>query len=544
MANSYKFDEIFTKDQTVVVSVRDNESVSPEDIIDEIEKKCGVGAVMACVPKIGTGFEVVLKERKFVGDVSDDLSIKGKQIKVKELTSRIKIVSIINLSMYVSNEEIIDRFKKIGVEIISEIKKRKMPSRTTVYDGTRIFKAQLPPTLASIPYSMKFSVDSKETAYYRVVHNDQVKVCSGCFSTDHIYKNCPEFRCYNCGEQGHIGRHCPENRCKDCGYFKTDCRCRKKRYWGDGFGSDVKRPYFGNRQSFTADVHDTGRSDDRHNDDDDPWGEKSDTNQNENVMEGDTEDVDDNNTQEREKDRDDGGDDDDEDVDDDDDDDDDEDDDDEMEQEDNGDVAENDGDEIVDDVMEPTQNGSQIEDVEEDERVDDKDAEKDEQNCEKIDCDNKPIASVNQPKTETEGKESKKESTIYSKETKTVISNCNKDRDNLIVDIVKENENFVRSENKSENNGSISFLEQNSSQIGDAEMEEEGTCGTLDTITLDDSSWVDADTQDEVINEKSDKTGSFKLVARRRGKRIVPNYRAAKIAHETKKLKAQTCIKK
>ena len=136
MGEQYKFNEVFAKEQTVVVTVNGQKSISPEEIIDEVEKKCGVGAVMACVPKAGVGYEVVLKERKYVGEVTDNLSIKGEEIKVKELTSRIKIVSIINLSMYVSDEEIIDRFKRIGVEILSEIKKRKMPSRTTVFDGT------------------------------------------------------------------------------------------------------------------------------------------------------------------------------------------------------------------------------------------------------------------------------------------------------------------------------------------------------------------------------------------------------------------------
>jgi len=82
---------------------------------------------------------------------------------------RMKIASIINISMYVTDDEIIDRFDQIGVEIGFLIRKCKMNSRANVYDGIRVFKVVLPPTLASIPYSMKFSVNKKEHAFYGVI---------------------------------------------------------------------------------------------------------------------------------------------------------------------------------------------------------------------------------------------------------------------------------------------------------------------------------------------------------------------------------------
>ncbi|CAC5411990.1 unnamed protein product [Mytilus coruscus] len=111
-----------------------------------------------------------------------------------------------------------------------------MHSRLAIYDGTRVFKAKLPPTLASIPYSMKFSVNGRETAYYRVIHNNQVKVCSSCFSPTHLYKDCPDFKCFECGLQGHIVKNCPEYKCKACSRLKSECECTKeKRYFGEGF---------------------------------------------------------------------------------------------------------------------------------------------------------------------------------------------------------------------------------------------------------------------------------------------------------------------
>ncbi|CAG2203769.1 unnamed protein product [Mytilus edulis] len=136
--------------------------------------------------------------------------------------------------MYVTDEEIIDRFDRMGAEIVTDIKKRKRSSRSNVYDGTRVFKVKLLPTLASIPYSMKFTVSGKETAYYRVIHNDQVKVCSGCYSAEDLYKDCPDFKC---GQQGHFSKNCSENKCKSCLRTKSDCDClTRKRYFGEGFG--------------------------------------------------------------------------------------------------------------------------------------------------------------------------------------------------------------------------------------------------------------------------------------------------------------------
>lgn len=222
--------EQFSKEKTVLVGcpVDGFGAVEAEMIIDEIEKKCGVGSVVACVPKNGVGYEVVLRERKMMESVIGELSLNGKKCAVNELEASFKYVSILNLSMYVSDREIIDRFSKIGVEIVSPIKKHRMKSKNNVFDGTRIFKVKLPPNMASIPYSMKFSVNEKETAYYRVIHNQQVKVCSGCFSSEHIYKDCPEFKCFECGQQGHISRKCLKNKCAFCFRKKDYCNCKAR----------------------------------------------------------------------------------------------------------------------------------------------------------------------------------------------------------------------------------------------------------------------------------------------------------------------------
>lgn len=226
----YNGDIAFSKEKTILIScaVDGSGKINPDPLLDAIELKCGIGSVLACVPKIGLGYEVVFRERHLMEPIVGELSFENKRLKVSELESTFKYVSIINLSMYVTDSEIIDRFSKMGVEVVSEIKKHKMNSKYKVYDGTRTFKAKLPPNMRSIPYSMKFSVNEKETAYYRVMHNDQVRVCYGCFSSDHIYKDCPEFVCYDCGEQGHMKKKCPKNKCAFCHYKKENCKCKSR----------------------------------------------------------------------------------------------------------------------------------------------------------------------------------------------------------------------------------------------------------------------------------------------------------------------------
>ena len=80
----------------------------------------------------------------------------------------------------------------------------------------------------------------------------------------------------------------------------------------------------------------------------------------------------------------------------------------------------------------------------------------------------------------------------------------------------------------------VSSLDEACSQVED-EMMDEGTSGELDDISLDGSPLADVDSQGERITEKTGR--GFKIV-RRRMKKVVPNYKAAKKAHENKKLKA------
>jgi hypothetical protein len=52
---------------------------------NSIERMCGTGSVMACVPKNGVAYEVVLSERRLVRELTENLNIKGQSYHVKEL---------------------------------------------------------------------------------------------------------------------------------------------------------------------------------------------------------------------------------------------------------------------------------------------------------------------------------------------------------------------------------------------------------------------------------------------------------------------------
>lgn len=477
---TYSFDSVFLKELTVNVNVSNNKVITAEEVIDEIERRCGTGTVLACVPKYGTSYEVVMKERKYIGDlISSTIHIKGKVCKTEELVSSYKIVSILNLSMYVSDEEIIDRFEKMGVEIVSDIKKRKMGSRAGVCDGTRVFKAKLPPTLPSIPYSMKFSVNDKETAYYRVLHNHQVKVCSGCFSSDHIYKDCPDFVCYTCKKQGHISRHCSENRCLDCGNFKTACICRKrKRYWGDGFGPNPARSSgFGSGTKIDHDGvdHEDHENMEENNSVSDARNQSSEEGS---MSKGNNEMEENNNAKE---------------------------------------ATVNSSDEVENQAE---KNGD--EDNSETRKSDGKHSE--------VSCD-----EVNVDGVENYGGNGEMMCNDEQDSIENVSNELSKSIENVNVENVISFK--VNIENETVELKTPPVSEQECSQGGGEESEEAGNCGELDDIELDDSPWTEV-SQGENINNFSQKSIlKFKKSVRRDKLKIVPNYKAATLAHMNKKLK-------
>ena len=127
------------------------------------------------------------------------------------------------MTSYTEDSEIVRKLKEFNVEVVSPIR-RVVHHGTNVSDGTRVLKAKFPDNLVSLPYTMKFS--NKE--FVKVVHNNQIKVCSLCASPSHLFRNCPQFRCYRCKAQGHYIRQCTTNRCVNCRSYRVDCGCSSR----------------------------------------------------------------------------------------------------------------------------------------------------------------------------------------------------------------------------------------------------------------------------------------------------------------------------
>ena len=71
--------------------------------------------------------------------------------------------------------------RSMKVELLSPIKRR-FSSGTTIADRTRYAKVKLPDTINSFPNTIKFQKE-----YYRCIHNGQMKVCSLCYSSEHLF---------------------------------------------------------------------------------------------------------------------------------------------------------------------------------------------------------------------------------------------------------------------------------------------------------------------------------------------------------------------
>ena len=219
------------KEQTVLVDVGDNRTVTASSVIKSIEEQVGEGEILACVPKSGNLFEITLRNDDSVDLICDTgFKVGDNKYKPNAVFSRERMVSFLNVSYYVPDSEIQGKLEEFGAELITPIRRRMHPG-TQIADGTRYVVIRFPQERQSLPYTMKFSTGINSHEYIRVIHDNQQKVCTKCYETGHVFAKCPDNMCYRCKGAGHLAKACPIPPCGRCKKYPSKCRCEP--VWGD-----------------------------------------------------------------------------------------------------------------------------------------------------------------------------------------------------------------------------------------------------------------------------------------------------------------------
>ncbi len=214
---------IYSKEATVIIDMAEQSDARAEDIIKAVNERIGGGKILAVRPRQGKEYEITLTNREACDGLDKGLIIKGKLCEIRKLKTREYVVSFIHLPAYIEDSEILNKLENWGVTPASEIRRRMYPG-TDVADGTRYLRVKFPKEVVSLPYSTKFDTE-EGTQHFRIMHDRQVKTCRLCMNPGHVFKDCPEFKCFQCDEQGHFARDCDAVKCPDCRKVMVRCEC-------------------------------------------------------------------------------------------------------------------------------------------------------------------------------------------------------------------------------------------------------------------------------------------------------------------------------
>ncbi|VDI71089.1 Hypothetical predicted protein, partial [Mytilus galloprovincialis] len=162
--------------------------------------------VLAVVPvDNNNGYEITNDSEESAWQLTNGFKIDNENFECTLQFNQIVVVSFIYLPAYIEDQAIIDALEIRNCEIKSSVFRHVHP-KTQVADGTRYVHVKFPPTLVSLPWSMKFKTVSGDR-YFRVMHDKQKSLCNKCGSPYHKYRKCPQLVCDGCDEQGHKMRN-------------------------------------------------------------------------------------------------------------------------------------------------------------------------------------------------------------------------------------------------------------------------------------------------------------------------------------------------
>lgn len=213
----------YEKDLTVMAEILGEERLKTMEVMRAMRDICGG---LIAFREIGINkYEVTVKSEYGKKRLLDGFKIGRAVVMVKSLAVDELVVSFLNLPAYITDEEILEKLDVWGVKAVSAIRRRVWPG-TDIADGTRYVKVKFNDTVQSLPYSTKF-LTATGPEYFRVVHNNQVKVCRMCLQPGHVVRDCPEFTCFKCDKQGHYARECDSltHRCEACHNPAEECTC-------------------------------------------------------------------------------------------------------------------------------------------------------------------------------------------------------------------------------------------------------------------------------------------------------------------------------
>ena len=217
----------YKKECTVEVNVGDRRFITATMLINTLYEY--VTSIYACVPKGSDCYDVTLPsvdEAKLLSE--EEVIIDGQRLSFRLLFENTVVVSFMHLPPYIEDSKIEQYLTGKGAILKSEIKHRLIKD-TDISDGTRYVRVQFDNNVKSLPYSVGFeTMDGFK--YFRVIHNNQMKVCFKCCSPDHELKSCPETKCYRCNGHGHVAKHCNMSVCDICGLNENVCDCHEDGY--------------------------------------------------------------------------------------------------------------------------------------------------------------------------------------------------------------------------------------------------------------------------------------------------------------------------